>query len=235
MNYAQNEKLLQVGEENLIIGIDVGSKKHYVRAFDGEESSTLWRHMHFQMTLMDLQAFWNEFLIFRRKTERKPWFRAWSLWDIIGSISHCFFGITEWNRYSWIRFMWNTARNSMIICRARMIRRIRKRLQSWSLKSDMPFRICRKESMQRSETHRICAFRSKQNSSETRTAFNAGLPSTFLNTQKCMEVLTQSTAWWFSGRWHCLVTSYHLVLKSSFRYGVKQSLEQLAKRGHRPC
>ena len=41
MNYAQNEKLLQVGEENLIIGIDVGSKKHYVRAFDGEESSTL--------------------------------------------------------------------------------------------------------------------------------------------------------------------------------------------------
>ena len=34
MNYTQNEKLLQVGEENLIIGIDVGSKKHYARAFD---------------------------------------------------------------------------------------------------------------------------------------------------------------------------------------------------------
>lgn len=34
MNYTQNEKLLQVSEENLIIGIDVGSKKHYARAFD---------------------------------------------------------------------------------------------------------------------------------------------------------------------------------------------------------
>lgn len=34
MNYTQNEKILQVGEENLIVGIDVGSNKHYARAFD---------------------------------------------------------------------------------------------------------------------------------------------------------------------------------------------------------
>lgn len=34
MNYTQNEKLLQVVEENLIVGIDIGSKKHYARAFD---------------------------------------------------------------------------------------------------------------------------------------------------------------------------------------------------------
>jgi len=34
MNYTQNEKLLQVGEGNLIVGIDVGSSKHYARAFD---------------------------------------------------------------------------------------------------------------------------------------------------------------------------------------------------------
>ena len=34
MNYTQNEKLLQVGEKNLIIGIDIGSQKHYARAFD---------------------------------------------------------------------------------------------------------------------------------------------------------------------------------------------------------
>ena len=38
MNYTQNEKILQVGEGNLIVGIDVGSKKHYARAFD-------WRGM----------------------------------------------------------------------------------------------------------------------------------------------------------------------------------------------
>lgn len=34
MNYTQNEKLLQVAEENLIVGIDIGSKNHYARAFD---------------------------------------------------------------------------------------------------------------------------------------------------------------------------------------------------------
>ena len=34
MNYTQNEKLLQVGKGNLIVGIDIGSKKHYARAFD---------------------------------------------------------------------------------------------------------------------------------------------------------------------------------------------------------
>jgi transposase len=38
MNYTQNEKIVQVGEGNLIVGIDVGSKKHYARAFD-------WRGM----------------------------------------------------------------------------------------------------------------------------------------------------------------------------------------------
>ncbi len=38
MYYTQNEKILQVGEENLIVGIDVGSEKHYARAFD-------WRGM----------------------------------------------------------------------------------------------------------------------------------------------------------------------------------------------
>ena len=34
MYYTQNAKLLQVGEEKIIVGIDVGSEKHYARAFD---------------------------------------------------------------------------------------------------------------------------------------------------------------------------------------------------------
>lgn len=38
MNYTQNEKINQVCEKNLIVGIDVGSEKHYARAFD-------WRGM----------------------------------------------------------------------------------------------------------------------------------------------------------------------------------------------
>ena len=40
MNYTQNEKILQVKEENVIVGIDVGSEKQYARAFD-------WRGMEY--------------------------------------------------------------------------------------------------------------------------------------------------------------------------------------------
>ena len=34
MNYTQNERIKQVGEKKLIVGIDVGSEKHYARAFE---------------------------------------------------------------------------------------------------------------------------------------------------------------------------------------------------------
>lgn len=40
MYYTQNEKILQVGEEKIIVGIDVGSEKHHARAFD-------WRGMEY--------------------------------------------------------------------------------------------------------------------------------------------------------------------------------------------
>lgn len=34
MNYTQNEKILQVKESSLVVGIDIGSETHYARAFD---------------------------------------------------------------------------------------------------------------------------------------------------------------------------------------------------------
>jgi transposase len=34
MNYTQNEKILQIKETTLIVGIDIGSAKHYARAFN---------------------------------------------------------------------------------------------------------------------------------------------------------------------------------------------------------
>ena len=34
MNYTQNEKLAQVSESTLVVGIDIGSETHYARAFD---------------------------------------------------------------------------------------------------------------------------------------------------------------------------------------------------------
>lgn len=41
-NYTQNEKILQVSETTLVIGVDIGSRTHYARAFDyrGIEFST---------------------------------------------------------------------------------------------------------------------------------------------------------------------------------------------------
>ena len=34
MNYTQNEKIEQVTDTTLVIGIDIGSQTHYARAFD---------------------------------------------------------------------------------------------------------------------------------------------------------------------------------------------------------
>ena len=34
MNCTQNEKISQVSEETLVIGIDIASETHYARAFD---------------------------------------------------------------------------------------------------------------------------------------------------------------------------------------------------------
>ncbi len=33
-NYTQNEKILQVSESTLVIGVDIGSRTHFARAFD---------------------------------------------------------------------------------------------------------------------------------------------------------------------------------------------------------
>ena len=34
MNYTQNEKIEQVTESTLVLGVDIGSSEHYVRASD---------------------------------------------------------------------------------------------------------------------------------------------------------------------------------------------------------
>ncbi|SES96536.1 hypothetical protein SAMN04487771_1002120, partial [[Clostridium] aminophilum] len=34
MNFTQNKKIRQVTEKTMVVGIDVGSEKHYFRAFD---------------------------------------------------------------------------------------------------------------------------------------------------------------------------------------------------------
>lgn len=45
MKYTQNEKIMQITEETLIIGVDIASEFHYARAFDcwGVEVAKLLR------------------------------------------------------------------------------------------------------------------------------------------------------------------------------------------------
>ena len=33
MNYTQNDRIAQVGDNTLVVGIDIGNEKHYARAF----------------------------------------------------------------------------------------------------------------------------------------------------------------------------------------------------------
>ena len=34
MNYTQNEKIEQVTDSTIVVGVDIGSRIHYARAFD---------------------------------------------------------------------------------------------------------------------------------------------------------------------------------------------------------
>lgn len=57
MNYTQNAKISQVNETTLIIGIDIGSEKHYTRAFD-------WRGMEISRKVFSFTNDEEGFLIF---------------------------------------------------------------------------------------------------------------------------------------------------------------------------
>lgn len=43
MNYTQNQKIEQVTESTLVLGVDIGSSEHYVRAFDYRGKRTIAR------------------------------------------------------------------------------------------------------------------------------------------------------------------------------------------------
>lgn len=57
MNFTQNEKISQVSEETLVIGIDIASETHYARAFDWRgielwpENTSIIRKSHAKIAL----------------------------------------------------------------------------------------------------------------------------------------------------------------------------------------
>lgn len=49
MNYAQNEKIEQVTDTTMVVGVDIGSQTHYARAFDNGGRELTKRVFHFRM------------------------------------------------------------------------------------------------------------------------------------------------------------------------------------------
>lgn len=52
MNYTQNEKIEQVKESTLVLGVDIGSSEHYVRAFDYLGRELTKKYSDFQLISM---------------------------------------------------------------------------------------------------------------------------------------------------------------------------------------
>ena len=57
MNYTQNQKIEQVTESTLVLGVDIGSSEHYVRAFDYRGRELTRKVFRFQLISMGSTAF----------------------------------------------------------------------------------------------------------------------------------------------------------------------------------
>lgn len=57
MNYTQNEKIEQVTDTTLVIGVDVGSQLHYARAFDNRGKELTKRVLSFQNSIEGFNTF----------------------------------------------------------------------------------------------------------------------------------------------------------------------------------
>ena len=69
MNYTQNEKIEQVTDSTMVVGVDIGSQIHYARAFDNRGRELIKRVFSFHNDLEGFNSFnlWAETL----KTENK--------------------------------------------------------------------------------------------------------------------------------------------------------------------
>ena len=64
MNYTQNEKIEQVTDTTMVVGIDIGSQTHFARAFDNRGRELTKRVFSFQNDIEGFNSFnlWAETL-----------------------------------------------------------------------------------------------------------------------------------------------------------------------------
>lgn len=74
MNYTQNEKIEQVTDSTIVVGVDIGSQIHYERAFDNRGHELTKRIFSFHNDLEGFNSF--NLWVATLKTERmtKPQF-----------------------------------------------------------------------------------------------------------------------------------------------------------------
>ncbi len=57
MDYTQNEKIAQVTENTLIVGVDIGGENHYARAFNWRGQELSKKAFRFSDDILGYQAF----------------------------------------------------------------------------------------------------------------------------------------------------------------------------------
>lgn len=71
MNSTQNKKIEQVKETTMIVGIDVGSEKHYFRAFSWRGIELTGKPVAFSNSMEGFNSFYNSVVELMQKNELK--------------------------------------------------------------------------------------------------------------------------------------------------------------------
>ena len=69
MNSTQNKKIDQVKETTMIVGIDVGSEKHYFRAFNWRGIELTRKPVAFSNSMEGFNSFYNTIMELMQKSE----------------------------------------------------------------------------------------------------------------------------------------------------------------------
>lgn len=147
MNYTQNEKIEQVTDSTMVVGIDIGSQIHYARAFDNRGRELTKRIFSFHNDLEGFNSFnlWAETL----KTENKK------TAVLIGSepTGHYWFAFAKYVNDHQKRLVMSIhsrlrrSRNLMITVQRKQIQKIQKQSQNWLWMGDIQSHTCQKAFM----------------------------------------------------------------------------------------
>ena len=189
MNYnTQNAKIASITEKTLIVGIDVGSETHYVRAFDWRNYEYTKKPLEFSNTeagFQELKAWMEDIAEKHGKTAVIPGME---------STGHYWFALGKFlqdNGMKPVHVDPHHVKKSKELDDNnpnKMTERPPRRSLCLSMRGGSRTLIYQPVSMRRSGVCRTCASRRRRNSRGSRTAWPDGSPSTFLNIKTFMGI-----------------------------------------------